>query len=330
MGAVRREDREKGGSLLKDLVEDLVKNEEPERLPERDRGRLAFDRIRPFIYLLPAIVIFGLFIVYPICYNLYLSFFDWNMVAPVKEFVGMENYAAFLTSREFKQAMINTVGYVFILLFFCFVLPYFVSFILGLVIKKGSKFYRAVLFFPSLLSLSVAAIVFQWLFNAVNGPIALVLNEMGLRSPNWFQTPKYVIFAIGVLVAWRGFGYNLIIYLAAIVEVPTELIEAAKLENASNWDIFWKIVLPLTSPTALYVFVVTFSFSLQWIVTPINMLTAGGPNNASTSLPYIIYQYAFRFFQSGAAAAAAIVTLIISLTVILVEKKLEEKVHYEN
>ena len=82
---------------------------------------------------------------------------------------------------------------ILILLFFCFVLPYFVSFILGLVIKKGSKFYRAVLFFPSLLSLAVAAIVFQWLFNAVNGPLALVLNELGLKSPNWFQTPKYVI-----------------------------------------------------------------------------------------------------------------------------------------
>ncbi len=315
---------------MKELAKQFAKGAEPQRLPGRGKLRLIYDKIRPFIYLLPAIVIFGLFIVYPICYNLYLSFFDWNMVSPNKEFVGLENYASFLTSREFKQATINTVGYILILLFFCFVLPYFVSFILGLVIKKGSKFYRAVLFFPSLLSLAVAAIVFQWLFNAVNGPLALVLNELGLKSPNWFQTPKYVIVAIGILVAWRGFGYNLIIYLASIVEVPAELIEAARLENASNWKIFWKIVLPLTSPTALYVFIVTFSFSLQWIVTPINMLTAGGPNNASNSLVYIIYQYAFRFFKSGAAAAAAIVTLVIFLAVIVLEKKLEKKVHYEN
>ena len=315
---------------MKKLARQFSAGTEPERLPGHDKVRLIYDKIRPFIYLLPAIVIFGLFIVYPICYNLYLSFFDWNMVSPDKEFVGFANYSAFLTSKEFKQAAINTIGYILILLFFCFVLPYFVSFILGLVIKKGSKFYRAVLFFPSLLSLAVAAIVFQWLFNAVNGPIALVLNELGLKSPNWFQTPKYVIVAIGILVAWRGFGYNLIIYLASIVEVPAELIEAARLENASNWTIFWKIVLPLTSPTALYVFIVTFSFSLQWIVTPINMLTAGGPNNASNSLVYIIYQYAFRFFKSGAAAAAAIVTLVIFLTVIVIEKKLEKKVHYEN
>ena len=293
-------------------------------------GHGIWSRIQPFIYLAPAIVIFAVFMVYPICYNLYLSFFEWNMVSPDKEFVGLSNYSAFLTSSEFMQAMLNTVGYIVILLFFCFALPYAAAYILGLVIHKGSKFYRAVLFFPSLLSLAVAATVFQWIFNAVNGPLALVLEKFGLESPNWFQTPHYVIVALGILVAWRTFGYNLIVYLAAVVEVPKELIEAAKLENTSNWTIFWKIVLPLTSPTALYVFIITFSFGLQWVVTPINMLTQGGPNNASTSLVYIIYQYAFRFFQSGAAAAAAIVTFVIFMAVVLLEKHLEKKVHYEN
>ena len=298
--------------------------------PKNGKMRKIWEKIRPFIYLLPAIVIFALFVIYPICYNVYLSFYEWNMVSPTKDYVGINNYTKFLSSTLFKQAGLNTIGYILILLFFCFILPYFVSFILGLVIKKGSKFYRAVLFFPTLLSLAVAAVVFQWLFNSVNGPISIMLNAVGLKSPNWFQTPRYVVFAIGLLVAWRGFGYNLIIYLAAIVDVPKDLIEAAKLEGTSNWTLFWKIILPLTSPTALYVFIVTLSFSLQWIVTPINMLTGGGPNNASNSLVYAIYQYAFKFFQSGMAAAVAIITLVIFLTVIIIEKELEKKVHYEN
>lgn len=246
------------------------------------------------------------------------------------DFVGLSNYKDFLTSKVFKQAVLNTLGYIAILMLFCFALPYGVSYLLGLVIKRGSKFYRAVLFFPSLLSLAVAATVFQWIFNAVNGPVALALTKMGLTSPNWFQTPRYVIVALGILVAWRTFGYNLVVYLAAVVEVPKELIEAARLENTSNWKIFWKIVVPLTSPTALYVFIITFSFGLQWVVTPINMLTQGGPNNASTSLVYIIYEYGFRFFQSGMAAAAAIITFVIFMLVVVVEKHLEKKVHYEN
>ncbi len=302
-----------------------------EKSPIATKSKKAvWSKIQPFVYLSPAIIIFSIFVVYPVCYNIYLSFLDWNMVSPDKEFVGLANYTTFLTSPEFVQAMLNTVGYIVILLIFCFALPYAIAYILGLVIDKGSKFYRSVLFFPSLLSLAVAAIVFQWILNAVNGPVALLLAEFGLESPNWFQTPKYVIVALGILVAWRAFGYNLIVYLAAVVEVPKELIEAAKLDNTSNWTIFWKIVLPLTSPTALYVFVITFSYGLQWVVTPINMLTAGGPNNASTSLVYIIYQYAFKFFQSGSAAAAAVVTFVIFTFVVVLEKYLEKKVHYGN
>lgn len=283
----------------------------------------------PVLYMIPAIIIFGTFIIYPICYNIYLGFFDWNMVGS-KDFVGLKNYISYLTSKEFLQALLNTVGYIVILLIFCFALPYGIAFILGHVVQKGSKLYRSILFFPSLLSLAVAAIVFMWLFNSVNGPLALLLAQAGLKSPNWFQTPKYVIVAIGIMVGWRAFGYNLILYLGAIVEVPKELIEAARLENTSNWTIFRRIVIPLTSPTALFVFILTVSYSLQYVVTPINMLTAGGPNNASTCLSYQIYQFAFRYFQSGKAAAVAIITLALFMLVVVWEKHLEKKVHYEN
>lgn len=282
-----------------------------------------------FLYLLPSLVIFGFFMVYPILYNLYLSFYEWNMVTPTKKFVGFANYASVLQSGEFWQAIFNTFGYVAILLATCFVLPYFVSFLLGNVIKKGSKFYRSILFFPSLLSLAVASTVFVWIFNAINGPIAILFKELGLPAINWFNTPKYVIVALAIVTAWRTFGYNMIVFLAAIVEVPMELIEAARLEKASNWTIFWKIVFPLTSPTALYVFVITFVFGLQYVFTPINMITQGGPSQHSTNLVYIIYQYAFNFFQSGKAATFAILTFILFLAVVLLQKWLEKKVHYE-
>ena len=292
------------------------------------RRRKPADIIRPIIYLLPGIIIFAVFIVYPICYNIYLSTLDWNMVSD-KTFVGFRNYTAYLTSVDFRQALLNTVGYLVILLFFCFLLPYGVAYVLGHVIKKGSKLYRALLFFPSLLSLSVAAVVFMWVLNSVNGPVALMLAKFGLQSPNWFKTPRYVIFAIGITVAWRAFGYNLIVYLGAIVDVPTELIEAARLDNASNWQIFTRIVVPLTSPTALFVFIMSVSYCLQYVVTPINILTQGGPDNASTNLSYQIYQYAFRFFQSGRAAAAAIITLLLFMTIVVWEKHLEKTIHYE-
>lgn len=295
----------------------------------RHRNRRIKRKLETFLYLLPAITIFLVFIVWPILYNLQLSFFSWNMVS-TKQFIGLDNYIGLFTDKDFIKALGNTVLYVLFMMIFCFVMPYFFSFVLGQLVKKGQQLYRAIMFFPSLLSLAVAATVFRWIFNAVNGPATLLLNMMGMEAPKWLAQSGWVIFVLSLVTGWRCFGYNLVIFLAAIIEIPKDLIEAAKLENASNWTIFWKIVIPLTSSTALYVFVVSFVFGLQYVFTPIHMLTAGGPNQASTNLVYIIYQYGFSFFQSGRAAAVAVVSLVLFLLVVALQKRLERNVHYEN
>lgn len=287
-------------------------------------------KLERFLYLLPAIVIFSVFMVWPIVYNLYLSTMEWNMVSPTQTFVGFDNYINVLQEPAFLKALGNTGLYVVLMMAFCFVVPYFFSYIMGKLISKGDKVYRALMFFPSLLSLAVAAIVFMWLFNSVAGPVAEIFRAFGRESPQWFTTEGYVIVVLSIMTAWRCFGYNLIVFLGAIVEVPLELIEAAKLEGASNWKIFWKIIVPLTSPTALYVFIITFVFGLQYVFTPIQMITKGGPNMASTNLVYLIYQYGFQFFQTGRAAAVAIISLIIFLVVLFLQKRLERRVHYEN
>ncbi|MCI8941111.1 MAG: sugar ABC transporter permease [Dorea sp.] len=268
--------------------------------------------------------------VWPIVYNMYLSTMEWNMVSPTKKFVGLDNYTSVFQDPGFLKALGNTGLYVLLMMLFCFAAPYFYSYVMGKLITKGAKIYRALMFFPSLLSLAVAAIVFMWLFNSVSGPVAEIYELFGHESPRWFSASGYVIVALSIATGWRGFGYNLIVFLGAIVEVPVELIEAAKLEKASNWKIFWKIVFPLTSPTVLYVFIITFVMGLQYVFTPIQMITKGGPNMASTNLVYLIYQYSFQFFQTGRAAAVAIISLIIFLLVLLLQNRLNKKVHYEN
>jgi len=115
-----------------------------------------------------------------------------------------------------------------------------------------------------------------------------------------------------------------------MVDVPQDLIEAAKLENASTWQLFRHIILPLTSPTALYVFVITVVFGLQYVLVPVNMLTQGGPDQGSTNLVYIIYQYGFVFFQTGKAAAFAVLTMLFYAGLLVLKTLLDKKVHYEN
>ena len=283
------------------------------------------------LYLLPAGLLFLVFFYWPLLQNTYLSLFSWNMVSPNMKFVGAENFSVIFASPELWKILLNTVLFVVIMLVLNFVLPYIYSFILGHVVTRWSSFYRSALFLPSTLSLAVASILFLWIYNPLAGPLQIILSWFSLESPRWFKEDYLVIFAICTIIGWKVFGYNMIVMLAAMVAVPKELIEAAKLENASNWTIFRKIILPMTSSTAIYVFTITVVFGLQYVLVPVNMLTQGGPDQGSSNLVYIIYQYAFTFFQTGRSAAYAVITMVCYLVFLFVKNKfLEKKVYYEN
>lgn len=283
------------------------------------------------LYLLPAAVLFLVFYYWPLIQNMYLSFYSWNMVSPNMKYVGIENFTYILSSAELLKILLNTLLFVVIMLVLNFVLPYLYSFVLGHIVQKWNAFYRSALFLPSTLSLAVASILFLWIYNPLAGPLNIILSWFGMESPRWFKEDYLVIFAICTIIGWKVFGYNLIVMLAAMVAVPKEMIEAAKLENASNWVIFKKIILPMTSSTAIYVFTITVVFGLQYVLVPVNMLTQGGPDQGSSNLVYIIYQYAFTFFQTGRSAAYAVITMVFYLVFLFVKNKyLEKKVYYEN
>lgn len=284
-----------------------------------------------FLFLLPSVFFFVVFSYWPLLQNLYLSFFSWNMVSPNMKFVGLDNYVSVLGSEELIKILVNTVVFVAIMLVLNFVLPYLFSFVLGHLIERGKGFYRSALFMPATLSLAVASILFLWIYNPLAGPLSIVLSWFDVESPRWFKENWLVIFAICTIIGWKVFGYNLIVMLAAMLAVPKEMIEAAKLENASNWQIFKQIIVPMTSSTAIYVFTITVVFGLQYVLVPVNMLTQGGPDQGSSNLVYIIYQYAFVFFQTGKSAAFAIITMVCYIAFLLFRNKyLEKKVYYEN
>ena len=255
-----------------------------------------------FWFLLPAALLFIIFFYWPLLQNLYLSFFSWNMISPTMKYVGLSNYIDILGSKELYKIIGNTVIFVLIMLLFNFVLPYLYSFILGHLLQRGKMFYRSVLFLPATLSLAVASILFLWIYNPLAGPLSIVLAWFDMESPRWFKE-------------------NLLVILAAMVAVPREMIEAAKLENASNWTIFRRIIIPMTSSTAIYVFTITVVFGLQYVLVPVNMLTQGGPDQGSSNLVYIVYQYGFIFFQTGKSAAFAIITMFCYMAFLYLKNK---------
>lgn len=282
-------------------------------------------------FLVPAIGIFTTFVFWPIVRTIYLSFFDWNMISKNKKFVLLDNYTNILTDSVIYKSLGNTFLYIIFLGIFNFILPYIFAYALALLISRLKSFYRAMIFFPSIISLVVASLVFLWLFNPMSGPISKVYELFGIESPFWLKTNGLVILLVSIITAWKIFGYNLILFLAGVLEVPSELIESAKIDKLSNFQIFIYIVLPMTSSTALYVLIMTVVYGLQQVFVPINVLTQGGPNNGSTNLVYSIYQYAFTFFQTGRASALAIITTLFFFVLISLKIKILEKgVYYEN
>lgn len=285
----------------------------------------------PAFFLAPAMVFLAVFTFWPLLSTVRLSFYQWNMVSPYPKWVGLANYLEILQSREFWLAAWQTVEYTLILLVLIVAIPYLCAYILTHLISRGQSVYRGLIFMPSVLSLAVASVIFLWLYNPLAGPLNTVLQSLGLPAPSWLSSYGWVILALALITAWKCFGYNFIVLLAGMVAVPQELIEAARLENASNWQIFWKIVRPMTSATALYVFVMTVIIGSQYVFVPIQMLTNGGPDQASTNLVFLTYQYAFNFFQTGKAAACAVLTLLIFGGLILIQwRVLEKGVYYES
>lgn len=283
------------------------------------------------LFIAPAAGVFLVFAYWPLLQDVWLSFHAWNMISPTMKYVGWQNYQQVLVSPEMAKVLVNTLLYIIVMVVVNFLFPYLLSFVMAHCVTRFSFFYRSALFIPSTLSLAVASIIFLWIFNPLAGPLQILLSGVGLESPSWFKDTGLVIVAVSLIIGWKVFGYNLIILLAAMVDVPRELIEAARLENASNWQIFRRIVLPLTSPAALYVFIITVVFGLQYVLVPVNMITQGGPDQGSTNLVYIVYQYGFVFFQTGKAAAFAVLTMLACAGfLVMKDRVLNKKVHYEN
>lgn len=284
-----------------------------------------------YLFLVPSLAVFAVFMFYPLFYTIYLSFFEWNMVKPVKKFAGLSNYVSILKDPNSWRIAGNTFWYILILLFINFVMPYILSFILSAVIRKGKGFYKAVFFMPSVISLVVGSILYIWILNPISGPVALILKHMGLALPFWSKTEGWVIAVLSVITSWKVFGYNFIIILAGVSGVSTEVIEAARLDNVPLWKIFWDMIVPMSSATGIYVFITTIVQGLQYVFTPIKVVTQGGPNYASSNMIYMSYHEAFTLYRTGTSSAVSVITMVLFIALLLLEFRFVEKgVYYEN
>ena len=286
--------------------------------------------VTPYLLVAPLLILIAIFIYWPLFYSLYLSFFDWNFVRPDKDFVGWDNYTRLPDDPRFIQALKGTLFYTVTLVPLQVFLPLILALLLWPIRKSRMQdSYRAMLFSPTIIAYSVAAVMWLWIFNTNQGVLNKVLVEFGFERVHWLSDRDTAIWVIVVVATWKTLGFHMLLYLAALEGVPKDYVEAAQLDGANNWQLMRSIRFPLITPTFFFVLVTTVISVNDDVFGAINVLTDGGPFDSTTNVIYYLYQQGFQYFQIGAASAVAVIVFIATCLLTWIQfKYVERHVHY--
>jgi multiple sugar transport system permease protein len=274
------------------------------------------DTFAAWVFLTPALILLGVFIIWPIAYLFYLSFTDGSFTSTGTYWVGLKNYHRLLLNSDFWQVIVNTLYFTLATILPSLVIP------LGLaVLLNRTLAFRGILrsayFLPSIISLVAAGLGFRWLFQT-SGPVNAILNTFGIPSVSWLGDTAWAMPVIILLSIWKQLGFNMVVFLAGLQAIPPSRYEAAELDGANNWQQFWHITLPGLLPTLIFTSITTAIFTLRGF-EQVYVMTGGGPLNSTNLLVYYIYQEAFGQFDFGYAAAAATVLLAVTLVLVYLQ-----------
>ena len=276
------------------------------------------ERKTALIALLPSLVVFALFTVYPVIYSLYLSFFDCSLLGGPRTFVGLGNYAKMFANADFRVSMANTVKYAVGTVPVGAALSMLAAVLLNQKIR-GRGFYRVAYFMPVVTSMVAVAIVWTWMFDPYYGLFNALLERIGIDGPAWLADPRWSLPAVIILGIWKNLGYNMVIFLAGLQDVPTEYYESAEIDGAGAWQKFRYVTMPLMRGSIGFVLIMSTIKSFQ-VFGQVYVMTGGGPMNSTMVLVYYIYRQAFEFYRSGYASAVAWFLFAVILVLTILQK----------
>src|SRR5579863_9393836 len=270
----------------------------------RARARLA-----PYLYVLPGLAALALWNYYPLAFLTDLSLHRLDASSPVPSWVGLDNYRELFTSPLFWRVLCNTAMYTGL------TVPLSIGLGLALALALnqqlwGAHLLRTLFYTPVVLPTVAAATIAMWIFNADYGLANYLLGLLGQPSVNWLTDSSWALWTIIAVGVWKTFGYFMLVYLAALQSLPQSVLEAARLDGARPWDRFWSITWPLLRPTTWFATVIGLILSFQ-AFDLVNIMTQGGPSNATNLLVFYIYQHGFQYFRLGFAAASAVAMFVL-------------------
>ena len=282
----------------------------------------------PYVLVAPALLA-GLFIsVYAIIYCIYLSFMKWNLLKNTKTFVGFYNYQYIFTDEMFLAALRNTVVFMIVTVFVGVALKVLIAIFLNKN-KPIHNFVQTVMFTPHIIASVTIAIVFRYLMAPTGGLFNQILSFLHLPESQWYLGKDSALGSLILMSIWTGMGYGVLVSLSGLRSIPTYVYEAAKLDKSKPVNTLTHITVPLLSPTIFYLLVTT-SVGAFTTYDIIDMMTSGGPDNATIMLTYYIYEQGIHFMNYGRAMAASVVLmLIVSGLTILNFKISANKIHYQ-
>lgn len=294
------------------------------------RGRALRRRttLTAYGFLLPNLLGFLAFTFLPVLAALLISFTNWDLLRP-PQWVGLANYQRLVEDTTFHRVLRNTFVYVLGTVPVQMALALLVAMALNQRIP-GRLFFRAAYFMPVVASTVAVALVWRWIFHADFGLLNSALFMIGVNDPPaWLQSTRWALPAIIIMSIWQQIGFSMVLFLAGLQSVPAHLYEAAKIDGANGWHRFVHITIPMLSSTTFFVLVISIINSFQ-VFDQAFIMTEGGPANATNTLVFNIYRYAFQFFQMGYATAMAWVLFAIIFVVTVVQFRYQRQwVHYD-
>jgi sn-glycerol 3-phosphate transport system permease protein len=292
------------------------------------RKRSIWTTLEGIAYLLPSLILFSIFLFYPMLRTMYLSLYVTDHQGNPVQFVGIENFVYLFKDVNFLQSAKAT------LLFVCYTVPasVFLALCLALMANeklKGIGLFRT--FFSSTMGMSVAAssVIWMFMYNPSIGVIDKVLSLFGISDVQWLLDPKIALISVAISTIWMNIGFTFLILLGGLQNIDSSLYESARVAGVSYWYQLRKVTLPLLSPTLFFVTTVSLIHSFQTF-GQIDMLTKGGPMNATNVIVYSIYKDAFINYNFGSASAQAVILFFAVLVVTFLQFKFgERKVHYQ-
>lgn len=289
------------------------------------------DTLWAYLFLIPPIVLLGIFVFYPAIRSFILSLYDWNMISPVKTFVGLKNYWKLLHSPLFWKAFWNTCYYVFGSVPVTAALALALAVILNSKIK-GKTLFRAAFFFSYITPTVAAAMIFRWIFNSQYGLANYLLGVVGLPPVKWLMDPKFSMPVVIFFAIWKFVGYQMLLFLAGLQNISQEVYEAAEVDGASAWQRFWYVTFPLISPYTFFVVLTSMMFAFRVFDEVYVMFPGGrgGPLNAAMTTMVFVYNEAFEKWHMGYASAAALCLFVVIILLTAVQWWLRKRwVFYE-